>query len=966
LHPTITTNWSSSEGKLKLFNPTGIQISFADFEKAIKDVEFSNSSTSPSGTRDFSINIGFGEANYLPRNGHFYEYIASPGITWTAAEVLAKGKNYYGLQGYLATLTAADEAQLCGAQAPRAGWIGGSDAAVEGEWRWVTGPEAGTTFWIGTQFGAATPPFNYANWNPSFEPNNAFNEDYAHIRPSTSTNPGTWNDLPNAGTSGDYYPRGYIVEYGGMPGDPVLQISASTKITMSQLTVTAPSAVCSGEKTTLKATAVSGTINWYDTPTGGTLLQTGTSPSSFETPALTITTTYYVDNGCSPRTPMTATVNPLPIVNDVTIIQCDTDLVVDGKTFFNLTVKNTEISSNFANENFAYYTSLNGAKNAVPADLISNPLAFENTIPTQMDVWSRITNKITSCPSVGKITLKVPAANIPPTYKIPFDPVCDDFLDINGNNNANNNKRDGITTFDFSSTEGTILALLPTTQTYTIKYYKNEADALAELNVIPDISNYRNIGYTNSQDIWIRIDSDVDNACYGLGPYLTLNVEALPFANAVTITRQCDDNADGIFPFNTATLESDLLKGQTNVTVTYFDQANNALQDAYGAAITSPFPTTFASKSQTIKAVVTNNTPQGCFDETTITFTVDDSPQAFPIDPNLTTICDDETDPLQQDGKVAFATTNFEATILNGQTGMTVKYFDQNGNALPSPLPNPFVSSTQNVKVIVQNPVNIICSAEVIIPFIVKPTPKINLNSDKKDDELVCQNDSSFFVQIDAGLQDGSDPNDYDYQWKKDGVAIGTNNYTLAVNQEGVYTVEVTNTSGCAKTRTITVTASNLAEFSVDVVDLSDVNTVTVNATGPGDYQYSIDEPNGFWQDSNFFDNVPAGVHIVYVNDKNGCGTVNQEIILVGVPKFFTPNGDSYNDVWEIKGVVKYPQAEVRIFDRYGKYLTTLNTTNKSWNGTYNGSPLPSDDYWYILNLGNGKPEIKGHFSLKR
>jgi gliding motility-associated-like protein len=152
----------------------------------------------------------------------------------------------------------------------------------------------------------------------------------------------------------------------------------------------------------------------------------------------------------------------------------------------------------------------------------------------------------------------------------------------------------------------------------------------------------------------------------------------------------------------------------------------------------------------------------------------------------------------------------------------------------------------------------------------------------------------------------------------------------------------------------------------VDVVDLSDVNTVTVNVTGPGDYQYSLDEPSGFWQDSNFFNNVPAGIHIVYVNDKNGCGSVNQEIILVGVPKFFTPNGDGYNDVWEIKGVSKYPQAEVQVFDRYGKYLTTLNGINKSWNGTLNGSPLPATDYWYILKLENGKPEIKGHFSLKR
>ena len=136
---------------------------------------------------------------------------------------------------------------------------------------------------------------------------------------------------------------------------------------------------------------------------------------------------------------------------------------------------------------------------------------------------------------------------------------------------------------------------------------------MAETNVITDISKYRNIGYPNSQDIWIRIDSNIDNACYGLGPYLTLNVEALPTANPVTIPRQCDDNNDKIFKFNTSSLESDLLNGQPNVTVTYFDQANNPLKDANGVSISSPFPANFTSKSQTIKAVVTNNTTTTLF-----------------------------------------------------------------------------------------------------------------------------------------------------------------------------------------------------------------------------------------------------------------------------------------------------------------------------------------------------------------
>ena len=136
---------------------------------------------------------------------------------------------------------------------------------------------------------------------------------------------------------------------------------------------------------------------------------------------------------------------------------------------------------------------------------------------------------------------------------------------------------------------------------------------------------------------------------------------------------------------------------------------------------------------------------------------------------------------------------------------------------------------------------------------------------------MVCQNIPSFFITLNAGITDGSPTIDYDYIWTKDGQIVGANSPTLDVNSVGDYTVEVINNSGCSRIRTITVTASNIATIvSIDVVDLTDVNTVTVNVTGPGKYEYSIDEPNGFWQDSNFFNNVPAGVHVVYINDKYG------------------------------------------------------------------------------------------------
>ena len=117
----------------------------------------------------------------------------------------------------------------------------------------------------------------------------------------------------------------------------------------------------------------------------------------------------------------------------------------------------------------------------------------------------------------------------------------------------------------------------------------------------------------------------------------------------------------------------------------------------------------------------------------------------------------------------------------------------------------------------------------------------------------------------------------------------------------------------------------------------------------------------------NFFDNVPAGIHEVFINDKNGCGTINQTIAVIGLPKYFTPNGDGYNDYWNVKGVNANFNANstITIFDRYGKLIKQISPTSQGWDGTFNRTPLPSDDYWYTVKLEDGR-EAKGHFSLKR
>lgn len=312
LHPNIITSWDATAGKLKLSSPTGIDILYSDFEAAIKDVVFSNFSLTASGTRDFSITIG--QANYLPSTGHYYLFVSNIGITWTNAKAAAEASTYYGLKGYLATILAADEAKLVGEQASGTGWIGGSDQETEGIWKWVTGPEAGTLM-------------SYTFWNNG-EPNQLGEEDYAHITQPGIGIKGSWNDLSNTGdSSGSYQPKGYVVEYGGMPGESPLKIAASTKITIPVASVVTPNAICDSGTFTINATATAGaTINWYDSAIGGNLLHTGNT----YTPTINTTTTYYVDAGCeSNRKSVTATINATPATPTVTspVSRCGTGSV---------------------------------------------------------------------------------------------------------------------------------------------------------------------------------------------------------------------------------------------------------------------------------------------------------------------------------------------------------------------------------------------------------------------------------------------------------------------------------------------------------------------------------------------------------------------------------------------------------------------------------------------------------------
>ncbi|RXR31819.1 T9SS type B sorting domain-containing protein [Flavobacterium piscinae] len=645
------------------------------------------------------------------------------------------------------------------------------------------------------------------------------------------------------------------------------------------------------------------------------------------------------------------TINPTPILTSpVSIIQCDNDDTNNGISDINLLQKNDVISANFATETFTYFTTQIAAVNNDSTLQITNPIAYNTGNST---VWVRVENTF-GCFEVGQIDIFVSATQIPSSFLRTFAK-CDDFID------TANDDRDGISTFDFSSVTADLIGILPASTPFTIKYFETEADALAETDnngnslEITTISNFRNTNSPNFQQIWIRVESTLDNACFGLGPYIELTVEPLPILTPLTTKIECDDDQDGLFSFDTSSIITDLLGTQNpnDFIITYFDEDN--------IPIPSPLPNPFLTASQTIKIVVTNATTQDpngpCSEETTLTFIVDKLPFIANAIPNQIT-CDIDN---EEDGFFNFDTSSFTSTLLGSQTGMSITYFDENGIEL-NPLPTSFFTKTQTITAVITNLANTNCNVSTTINFIVNPLPQL----EEGFKEIICFGVDA--VTFDAGLIDGN-ISDFTYQWFRNDVLIpGETNYNLTVDEDGIYKVIVENTFGCTQERIIEIVYSQPATFeNIVVVDLVENNTVSIFVTGSGNYVYSLDSANGLYQTANFFENVIAGIYTVYVKDLNGCGVVEQEIAVLGVPKFFTPNGDGYNDTWKIRGAnEKYNfNSTIYIFNRFGKLIKQIGTTGEGWDGTYNGEPLPADDYWYSIEFEDGR-RAKGHFSLKR
>ena len=453
----------------------------------------------------------------------------------------------------------------------------------------------------------------------------------------------------------------------------------------------------------------------------------------------------------------------------------------------------------------------------------------------------------------------------------------------------------------------------------------------------------------------LKITSADPKVCPILGESAII-VNPAPPNGTLTIV-QCDiDNDNSTDGFTTINLEQAYIyeANSRDFTFTFYENAvnlasNTPITNSIGYVNTTPFNQTIYYKATSTK---------GCDSEGLLEISI--LPTTVSINPQSPFYaCDNNANDSQELG-----TFDLEIIKLINYPNLDATFYTSLADASleQNAVSGILTTASTNLYVRLENSNE--CQGVDEIALIVNPTPIFS------------------FPELHYLCTDGNDlvlnaPDGYDvYKWIK--VENGTetiisNSTFIAINEIGNYVLELgyeyltnSETVVCENRVNFEVKPSNIATIeTIEIKDLSDENTIEIFTTGDGNYEFSIDGIN--FQESPKFENLLPGFVTVYVQDKNGCGVKDEKIAIIGYPKFFTPNGDGAHDNWQIIGVddMFQPNSLITIYDRYGTLVANISPKNSGWNGDFNGQPLPASDYWFKVNLEDGRI-FKGHFALKR
>ena len=667
------------------------------------------------------------------------------------------------------------------------------------------------------------------------------------------------------------------------------------------------------------------------------------------------------------------------IVNTVTsntpspLYDCDEDN--DGFGSFNLEDATAEITGGDASLTVTYHETLGQARDNLGA--LSSPYA--NIASYSQTLYIRVEDATTGCSYYGT-ELLLNVIDSPALPEGDFEYVlCDYYGDTT----------DGFALFDLTSIEGELLAgVVGSIGDYSVSYHLTEATAISGTAAIGTPTSFINT-VTPEQIIYARVTSSV-SGCVSVKAII-LRVDVPPVANDVEFS-ECDtahwDDMDEYFDFDLTNYIDAITGGATDVEVSFYEVLSDA-EAGSGSSLISD-PTSFTNSDAAVQTIYVRvyNPLTGCYDVARLTLRVLPNPTpSHPSTLETMELCDGDVD---GDGsleaqRAIFDLTIWETLILTGdgpgpEPGVVLTYYrsedDAHLEADVIATPTAY-ENEENSQTIYVRATNSATGCYTVTWFeILVPVPSVSITGS----DILCVDGNGVPLAglplpvLEAVVGPDSAAG-YTYQWELDGVVlVGETNSTLTVSEAGTYTVTISTITDilCINRASHTVNVSSGPiefEANVTTVAFDDSHQIVATATGVGVYVYSLD--NGEFVSSGVFDNVDPGLHTITIEDEAGCGRQVLEVLVIDYPKFFTPNGDGFNDTWQIIGIRGIPISQLYIFDRYGKLLKQLDPDGEGWDGTYNGVAMPATDYWFKIIYIEGtinpiQKEFKAHFSLKR
>lgn len=683
----------------------------------------------------------------------------------------------------------------------------------------------------------------------------------------------------------------------------------------------------------------------------------------------------------------------------------------DGITTFDFSIANSEIIATFplanqSNLEVEFYESSNDRTASI--NEITNISSYRNinlanTSGVQFPIYYKIIDKTNNnCTGIGQIYLRVDRTPVLNTAT-PIT-LCDDFDSGSSTDgeNVNINLRSKIPEM--------LGAQNPAN--FNVTFYTTEADAFSGNNAITNDTTYRNnaptgfvAGNVSEQTIYVRVETL--SGCSNPHTSFKIIVNPLPTViNTIPDIEVCDTGIGDNDPRNgieqnidLSQRDADILAGRSSSLFT----VNYHKTQAESITASNPLPKTGYENDpnlplvngvgeETLWVSITDNTT-GCIrGGATLLIKVLPEPNIPVIIPNFTS-CDNDNNGLSSDtdgiienitlkNKIPEILTNYPTTE---HSSFNVTFHETQANATSgaSPINNEIYTNTANNQTIyvrVEDSRTGCVNDNLSFQIVINPLPSFTVDTPV----IVCLNNPQTRIEALNPMAI------YDYVWIEKGnpTVLSTDSF-YDVTKGGIYQVTATmkDGTGCERVLEVEVNESETATLNDDDIvieddtnnnsqDLYAIKIITENNNlGIGDYQFAIIDENGNqtpFQDEPEFNNIKGGIYTIIVNDKNGCmPDATKEVSVIQYPKYFTPNNDGVNDTWKIKGANSsyYPNSSIHIFDRYGKMVAVIPIDSNGWDGNYKGKQLPSNDYWFKIELVNRAGKVfkhTGHFSLLR